>query len=650
MKNALTVCLVGKDREATLEQCLASVASFVNQIVFVDLGSTDRTIDIARSFGADILPFLWNYNWADARNVALDRAKEEWVLFLEPYEILAKGSELLGEAIARDHFDGYFVETVETIQQENWTERQHAVSLRLFRMSKDLRYVGCMTPEIYDHNDLARFGRLYDLQLLCPAPLPEKDWAKQMYFLTQEVMNEPGRGRLHYEYGYSLFKLGRYGEALAEWQESARFVDPGAPYFPCYLRGMAQAFYEAGRFEEGLKAAEFALTLFPSYSDLHYWAALCEKGLKSYGLAAERLQKVLLMPRPTAWFSPLPGLRGFRTLAELGKLAEVFACPEEASQYYALSLRNHSQYWPAMESMVRLTEPHKQPREAADRLSRMFHLTTRSAYLSLAQILLKLHAYEVALPYLEQGLGPSPSLELRLWQALCLIQVRRFVKAQKLLEQVEQSPELYPLAKLNSLFSAWIQGQKGRCRTIAQRFREMPLSQDAESVLELIRAVALDEEVPLVSLGNEGAELLTELLIRLLCLKETERACRLMQFVDLAAGPKPLEHWAKIFYEFGAFREGQHYFEQHLNNKVTASTHFYLGEIYWQDHRFDQALWHYEQAYALEPKWPQYALTLLERYQERRQNLKEMHEADWPPGLAAKISKLQDELGEPASK
>lgn len=650
MKNALTVCLVGKNREATLEQCLASVASFVNQIVFVDLGSTDRTIDIARSFGADVLPFLWNYNWADARNVALDRAKEEWVLFLEPYEMVAKGGELLGEVVGSELFDGYFVETVETVQQENWTERQHSVSLRLFRNSENLRYIGSMTPEVYDHSELDRFGRFYELQLFCSEPLPARDWAQQMYFLTQEVMNEPGRGRLHYEYGYSLFKLGRYGEALAEWQESARFVDPGAPYFPGYLRSMAQAFYEAGRFEEGLKAAEFALTLFPAYSDLHYWAALCEKELKSYGAAAERLQKVLVMPRPTAWFSPLPGLRGFRTLAELGKLAEIFICPEEASQYYALSLRNNSQYWPAMESMVRLTEPHKQPREAAEQLGRMFRLTTKSAYLSLAQILLKLHAYEVALSYLEQGLGPSPSLELKLWQALCLIQVRRFVKAQKLLDQVEQSPELYPLAKLNSLLSAWLQGQKGRCRTIAQRFREMPLSPDAESVLELIRGVALEEEVPLVSLGNEGTELLTELLIRLLCLKETERACRLLQFVNLSSLPKPLEHWAILFFEFGAFREAQFYFEQSLSKQASPSTHFFLGEIYWLDRRFDQALCHYEQAYALDPKWPQYALTLLQRYQERRENLKEKHEADWPPGLAVKIGKLKDESDESASQ
>lgn len=84
----LTVCLIVKNEEVFLGQCLKSVRALASQIIVVDTGSTDRTVEIAKEFGAEIYAFAWNDNFAAARNAALEHATGDWVLMLDADEEL----------------------------------------------------------------------------------------------------------------------------------------------------------------------------------------------------------------------------------------------------------------------------------------------------------------------------------------------------------------------------------------------------------------------------------------------------------------------------------------------------------------------------------------------------------------------------------
>jgi len=86
--NRLSVCLIVKNEEKFLAQCLKSVRGLSAQIIVVDTGSTDRTVDIAREFGAEIYSFAWCDDFAAARNAALEHATGDWVLMLDADEEL----------------------------------------------------------------------------------------------------------------------------------------------------------------------------------------------------------------------------------------------------------------------------------------------------------------------------------------------------------------------------------------------------------------------------------------------------------------------------------------------------------------------------------------------------------------------------------
>ena len=80
----LSACLIVRDEEQRLPACLASVA-FCDEIIVVDSGSRDRTVEIARAAGATVLEHPWE-GFAIQRNVALDAAHGEWALEVDADE------------------------------------------------------------------------------------------------------------------------------------------------------------------------------------------------------------------------------------------------------------------------------------------------------------------------------------------------------------------------------------------------------------------------------------------------------------------------------------------------------------------------------------------------------------------------------------
>ncbi len=80
----VSACLIVRDEERRLPDCLASIA-FCDEIVVVDSGSRDRTLEIARVAGARVLERPWT-GYAAQRNFALDHASHDWVLEIDADE------------------------------------------------------------------------------------------------------------------------------------------------------------------------------------------------------------------------------------------------------------------------------------------------------------------------------------------------------------------------------------------------------------------------------------------------------------------------------------------------------------------------------------------------------------------------------------
>ena len=93
----ISLCMIVKDEEETLERCLESVADVVDEIIIVDTGSTDSTKEIARKSAPHVIDFEWIDDFAAARNFAFSHASLAYVLWLDVrtmycWNLIAKNS------------------------------------------------------------------------------------------------------------------------------------------------------------------------------------------------------------------------------------------------------------------------------------------------------------------------------------------------------------------------------------------------------------------------------------------------------------------------------------------------------------------------------------------------------------------------------
>ena len=147
----LSLCMIVKDEEEMLPRCLAAAAPAVDEIVIVDTGSTDRTIEIAREFGATVIEREWTGSFADARNVSFDAATGDWLMFLDADEVLVEEDVERLRALRgktwREAF--YLTEISYTGELGDGTAATHT-ALRVFRARPEYRFSGALHEQIAD--------------------------------------------------------------------------------------------------------------------------------------------------------------------------------------------------------------------------------------------------------------------------------------------------------------------------------------------------------------------------------------------------------------------------------------------------------------------------------------------------------------------
>jgi glycosyltransferase involved in cell wall biosynthesis len=136
----LSLCMIVKNEELNLANCLNSVRDLSPELILVDTGSTDATLSIAAQYGSSIVPFDFTpIDFSAARNYALARANGNWILVLDADEMLQPSTvPLLRSLVEANRQAGYFVERIN--HSAGVTVTDHVV--RLFPNDPRFRYRG----------------------------------------------------------------------------------------------------------------------------------------------------------------------------------------------------------------------------------------------------------------------------------------------------------------------------------------------------------------------------------------------------------------------------------------------------------------------------------------------------------------------------
>ncbi len=221
MPETLSVTMIVKNEEKFLEGCLQSIKNVADELIIVDTGSTDRTCEIARQYGAQLYNFSWINDFAAARNEALKHATCSWVLYVDADErVKPEQHRKLRWMLEDKRVDAWYLK----LRCPNGTDKsaiEHLVPYpRLFRRMPGLAFVGRIheqiTPALAE-----RKARFKDSDIVIDhlgyaqnEEIIRQKQERNLVMLSQQVTDEPKNAYVHYQLGQTLIILKRVDEGL----------------------------------------------------------------------------------------------------------------------------------------------------------------------------------------------------------------------------------------------------------------------------------------------------------------------------------------------------------------------------------------------------------------------------------------------------
>ncbi len=285
--------MIVKDEERFLERCLRSAAGIVDEINIVDTGSSDRTLEIARAFGARIEHRTWRDDFGWARNQALQMATRRWVLQLDADEELLPESVAALERIknAPAHLTGVWLRCINASDRyRGGGTISHAI-IRVFPSNERIRFQGAIHefPSV-DGSTTSMAAVTAPIKILHHGYLEEVvadrgKYARNMHIIEQSLQADPQDAFHWYNLAMTAHLGGdqpRAAEAFERMWQLCKTHGMRA-FTPNGLQMLADIYSEhLGEPERGLEYAQLCLERAPRYANAHFSAGKAYFLMKRY--------------------------------------------------------------------------------------------------------------------------------------------------------------------------------------------------------------------------------------------------------------------------------------------------------------------------------------------------------------------------------
>ncbi len=271
-KPTLSLCMIVKDEEEFLPRCLESVKDYVDEMVIVDTGSTDRTVEIAKNYGAKIYHHAWENSFCKARNYSLQYATSDWILILDADEEIEREDAHKLKEVIKDR-------TVNVIYVPLFCKplggRPISIlrSNRLFRNHLGIHYEGIV------HNCLEYTGaskkaqiKIYHYGYNLNKEQMEKKFVRTTTLLKEQINNDPSDPIPHYNLAVSYQSKQMDDECITEALEAIKLFEISKSDRQTRLQALyvaSNTFLRKNDLENAETYALKALHLYYNYLDIH---------------------------------------------------------------------------------------------------------------------------------------------------------------------------------------------------------------------------------------------------------------------------------------------------------------------------------------------------------------------------------------------
>lgn len=285
----ISAVIISKDEEKTISRCIKSLSG-IDEIVVLDTGSKDKTVEIARSLGAVVtlqpVP-ISPFHFANARNEANTLATGGWNFSIDCDEVLRSGSV---RKMHRAIEEGDAMAFTNTFVNHAEGDASRTVSTQKIKLYKALAWTWKyrVHEQLFPVDPAAKVGDLASVVVEhLPVPDKSKRHRQNIDLLKMCILENPEYTRAFKHLGQELMIRKEWLEAIPYLAQYAEQTQEGPLHKSEVLMHVGRCYSELGRLEEGLKWFDLA-----SLTDTRRREPLYHAGLNL--IKASRLDEALV--------------------------------------------------------------------------------------------------------------------------------------------------------------------------------------------------------------------------------------------------------------------------------------------------------------------------------------------------------------------
>lgn len=292
----VSLAMIVRDEARCITRCLESVRDHVDEMVVVDTGSTDTTVQLARDAGAIVHRTAWVDDFAAARNVSLEHCSGDWILMLDADDWLEDGAEVL-EAL-RSTAPTY-AGIVEIVGRTRGDVVSTSPSIRVFPAGT--RYAG----RVHEQPQLEVEERALAIRIATDgyqAEQLERKVGRNQRLLEMALVEDPENAYLWYQLAREHGHAGAHAAACLGFERANQLDGPTRPDSPPWRHGLVVQYVAslllAGRTQDAVDLAADELPHWEHSSDFLY---VLGHALNQHALAHPEIAEQVLPMAEEAW-------------------------------------------------------------------------------------------------------------------------------------------------------------------------------------------------------------------------------------------------------------------------------------------------------------------------------------------------------------
>ncbi len=410
MKTGISLCMIARNEQDLLADCLISVNGLVDEILIADTGSDDDTKIIAKHAGASIFDYPWNDSFCRARNFIMEKAVGEWILLLDADErLFPEDKNKLLDFIRTTDQDGAHFKVYNYIgRQGEGTYTLHN-ALRLVRNNRCYHFIGDIHEQIARVDGLPAKGRfpvtdirIQHLGYLDDIVSRKNKRKRNIPMLSKELETDPENAFMLFNMGNEYMAQKDYLAALEWFMKAKERFQQQEAYGPHLLYRMALCYYNLNQLSKAVNILSDGLSMYPACTDMEYLRGTIYMQWHCDFLASECFTNALTMGIPPAElrFSDECGtLKPLISLAELNMRQHDY---RTAAGYYFQAIQSDSHHHAPFYGIARAySKMGLSAREIANKIIALFVNSDYFANLILlVDVLLSQGFWPVCEPYL----------------------------------------------------------------------------------------------------------------------------------------------------------------------------------------------------------------------------------------------------------